>query len=229
MKRAERLHALTESLRRSGVNGRTADSLAREFAVSVRTIKRDLDALERSGLPIWSRTGPGGGYGLAATSNLPPVTLSPEQAVALLTAVSAAADAPYADLAAAGVRKILDVLDPRTRAQADKLSARIWVNADPAPSRAIASALEAAMADQLVARIRYIDAAGTETRRDVEPVIFASNEGRWYLIAWCRLRNGMRWFLLSRIARASVTKQPCSGHSVAEIGEPPERAKTVGT
>lgn len=228
MKRAERLHALTESLRRSGINGITADRLAREFGVSTRTIKRDLDALERSGAPIWSRTGPGGGYGLAASSNLPPITLSPEQAVALLTAASAAADAPYADLAASGVRKILDVLDPRTRAQADKLAARVWVNTEKAPSRATKSALETAMTEQLVARIRYIDAAGNQTLRDVEPVIFASNEGHWYLIAWCRLRDEMRWFLVSRIARASVTRLPCSGHSVAEIGEPPASARAVG-
>ena len=228
MKRAERLHALTESLRRSGINGITADRLAREFGVSVRTIKRDLEALERSGAPIWSRTGPGGGYGLAASSNLPPITLSPEQAVALLTAVSAAADAPYADLAASGVRKILDVLDPRTRTKADQLAARIWVNSEEAPSRATKSALETAMTEQHVARIRYVDAAGNETQRDIEPVIFASNEGRWYLIAWCRLRDEMRWFLISRIARANVTRLPCSGHSVAEIGEPPASARTVG-
>lgn len=43
--------------------GRNAEGLAREFEVSVRTIKRDLTALEVSGVPLWSRPGPGGGYG----------------------------------------------------------------------------------------------------------------------------------------------------------------------
>ena len=66
MRRAERLHALTEMLRRSGSRGCTAERLAAEFDVSVRTIKRDLAALDRSGAPVWSRPGPGGGYGLAA-------------------------------------------------------------------------------------------------------------------------------------------------------------------
>ncbi|MDQ3899181.1 MAG: HTH domain-containing protein, partial [Actinomycetota bacterium] len=63
MKRVERLHALSEMLRRSGARGVSAERLAREFEVSVRTIKRDLDALENSGAPVWSRPGPGGGYG----------------------------------------------------------------------------------------------------------------------------------------------------------------------
>lgn len=214
-------------LRRSGARGVSADRLAREFEVSVRTIKRDLDALENSGAPIWSRPGPGGGYGLVRGGALPPVTLSAAQAVALMAAASAASDAPYADLASAGIKKIVDVLDPRTRAHADALADRIWVNASPAPSRAVRSALEEAMSEQRVARIRYTSAEGATTTRDVEPVLFAATNGRWYLVGWCRLRDAMRWFAVSRIERASVTRMACSGHTIDEVGEPPATARPV--
>lgn len=61
MKRAERLHALHEVLRHSGAGGVSSERLAREFEVSVRTVKRDLHALVSSGAPIWSRPGPGSG------------------------------------------------------------------------------------------------------------------------------------------------------------------------
>ena len=152
MKRAERLHALSETLRRHGPRGCTAERLAEEFGVSVRTVKRNLAALDSSGVPVWSRPGPGGGYGLAARASLPPVSLSPAQAVALLAAVSAASDAPYADLASAGIQKILDVLDPRTRARADELARRVWVDTPARPGRAVRSALEEAMAEQRVVR-----------------------------------------------------------------------------
>ncbi|MET2011526.1 WYL domain-containing protein [Microbacterium chocolatum] len=227
MKRAERLHALTEELRRAGTRGVTAERLARDFAVSVRTVKRDLAALEAGGAPVWSRPGPGGGYGLAAGSTLPPISFSPAQAVSLLAAVAAAPDAPYSDLAAAGVRKIVDVLDPRTRVRAEALAGRIWIDAPPPASRAIRSALEEAMADQRVVRIRYVSGDGAPTVRDVEPVLFASTNGRWYLIGWCRLRDAMRWFSVSRIERATVTGAACSGHTVAEVGEPPPHARPV--
>lgn len=193
----------------------------------MRTVKRDLQALERSGAPIWSRPGPGGGYGLAAGASLPPVSLSPVQAVALMASVSAAPDAPYADLAAAGVQKVLGVLDPRTRARADALAARIWVDVPPTASRATRSALEEAVTEQRVVRIRYTAQDGATTTRDVEPVLFASTNGRWYLVGWCRLRDAMRWFIVSRVARASVTAIPCSGHTVAEVGEPPASARPV--
>ncbi|GAA1815355.1 helix-turn-helix transcriptional regulator [Agromyces neolithicus] len=227
MKRAERLHALSEMLRRNGSRGCSAERLAREFNVSVRTVKRDLDALERSGAPIWSRPGPGGGFGLAVGASLPPVSLSAAQAVALMAAVAAAPDAPYADLASAGIQKILDVLDPRTRARADELASRVWVNAPHSASRAIRSALEEAMAEQRVVRIRYTSRNGTTTTRDVEPVLFASTNNQWYLVAWCRLRDEMRWFTVSRVERASVTKTACGGHSIREVGEPPANARPV--
>ena len=227
VKRAERLHALTEMLRRSGSRGSSAERLAREFSVSVRTVKRDLDALERSGAPIWSRPGPGGGYGLTERASLPPVSFSAAQAVALMSAVSAAPDAPYSDLAASGVQKILDVLDPRTRARAEELAGRVWVDLPPSASRAIRSALEEAMADQRVVRIRYTSRSEITTTRDVEPVLFASTNGQWYLVGWCRMRNAMRWFTVSRIERASVTQTACEGHSIQEIGTPPTNARPV--
>lgn len=225
MRRAERLHALSEMLRRSGSRGRTAERLASELEVSVRTIKRDLAALERSGTPLWSRPGPGGGYGLVAGASLPPVSLSPAQAVALLAAVAAASDAPYADLATAGVRKIVDVLDPRTRTRAEELAGRVWVDAPRPSSRTVRSALEEAMADQRVVRIRYTSATGTTTTRDVEPMLFASTNGRWHLIGWCRLRDAVRWFTVDRIERAAVTATPCEGHTIDEVGTPPPGAR----
>ena len=228
VRRSERLHALTESLRRSGNRGRTAEQLATEFEVSVRTIKRDLVVLEASGLPLWSRPGPGGGYGLLSGGALPPVTLTDAQALSLLVAVAAAPDAPYSDLAAAAVRKIMDVLDPHTRARVDQLASRVWVNPAATVSRVIRSACEQAMTEQRVLRIDYVVADGAATRRDVEPILFANTNGTWYLIGWCRLRDAVRWFLVSRIRRASVTREPCTGHTVAESGTPPPTATSVG-
>lgn len=227
MKRVERLHALSERLRRSGVRGCTAERLAAEFGVSVRTIKRDIDALENSGTPIWARPGPSGGYGVVPQANLPPVSLTPGQAVALLAAVSAAPEAPYADLASVAVRKIMDVLDPRTRESVDALARRIWVDTKGSGIRAVRSTLEEAMSEQRVVRIRYCAQQGSETLRDVEPVIFASTNGVWYLIGWCRLRDAMRWFRVSRISHASVTREPCGTHSVEEIGAPPATSRSV--
>ena len=122
--RTERLHALTESLRRAGTSGRPAQQLAAEFEVTSRTIKRDLAALEAGGLPVWGRTGPGGGYGLAPGSSLPPVNFTAAQALAPSAAVAVSTQAPFSGAARTATRKVLDVLDPLVRRRATDLSHR---------------------------------------------------------------------------------------------------------
>jgi predicted DNA-binding transcriptional regulator YafY len=227
MNRTERLHALAESLRRAGTQGRTSQQLADEFEVTTRTIKRDLSALEAGGLPVWGRTGPGGGYGLAEHSSLPPVNLTAAQALALSAAVAVTTQAPFAGSARAATRKILDVLDPVARRRARDLSDRIWVNVEPSAAPRVMSALEQALLDQVTVNLTYTDAQGRQTRREIEPMIFAFNGGRWRLVAWCRLRTDIRWFDLSRIRAATATRHPCTGHQFREIGTPPELARPV--
>ncbi len=228
MNRSERLHALTESLRRVAPRGRTAEQLAVEFEVTTRTVKRDLAALAAGGLPVWGRTGPGGGYGLAESSSLPAITLTAAQAGALVAAVTASAGAPFADSARAATRKVLDALDPAARRRVTELSGRVWVDVAPGAPRRTMSVLEQALTDQVTVNLTYTDATGRSTRREVEPMIFALTGGRWLFVGWCRLRDDVRWFDLSRVRAASATRRPCSGHDIAAIGTPPGTARTVG-
>lgn len=195
--------------------------------MTTRTIKRDLAALEAGGLPVLGRTGPGGGYALAKTSSLPPVNITAAQALALSAAMAATVQAPFSDSARTATRKVLDVLDPAARRRATELSRRVWVNVEPSAPRALMSVLEQALLDQVTVNLGYTDAQGRTTQREVEPMIFALTGGRWLLVAWCRLRNDVRWFNLSRIRRATATHRPCTGHDVDEIGTPPEGAHPV--
>ncbi|MGZ4716356.1 MAG: helix-turn-helix transcriptional regulator, partial [Acidimicrobiales bacterium] len=60
--RASRLMAILLHLQSAG--GVTAPRLAEELGVSVRTIYRDVSALQAAGVPLWTETGPGGGIRL---------------------------------------------------------------------------------------------------------------------------------------------------------------------
>ena len=72
VKRQARLFAITEFLRarRTGV---TAGLLAERFAVTLRTIYRDLDLLRSADLPLHAEQGRGGGYALDRHYSLPPI------------------------------------------------------------------------------------------------------------------------------------------------------------
>jgi predicted DNA-binding transcriptional regulator YafY len=117
---------------------------------------------------------------------------------------------------------------PAARRRAAALSHRIWADVGPSAPRRVMSVLEEALIDQVTVNLTYTDAQGRSTRREVEPMIFALTRGRWLLVAWCRLRDDIRWFDLSRIRDATATRRPCTGHDVSEIGTPPEQARPVG-
>jgi predicted DNA-binding transcriptional regulator YafY len=227
--RTDRLYAIAEELRRAGHRGRTAVRLAGRFEVSVRTIKRDVSALQQAGLPVWARPGAGGGYVLDAAASLPPVNFTPGQAVAVALALSARPAGPFAGDGQAALGKVLDVMDPASRARAEALAARLWVRDGDGPSRGAARReVEAALARRVVVALRYRDAAGRQTRRRVEPHLLACDRNVWYLIGWCLERDAVRWFRWDRIEAAHVTTQPVTERDPGEFGVPPPDAHPVG-
>ncbi len=52
-------------------------------------------------------------------------------------------------------------------------------------------------------RLTY-DGPGGSTERDVEPVGLIRGPSYWYLLGWCRLRDGVRGFRLDRIGAAAL-------------------------
>ena len=79
MRKKSRLFALAEVLRarRTGI---TAAELADRFGVTLRTIYRDIEALQDAGMPIRADRGRGGGYALDKSYQLPPINLTAREA-----------------------------------------------------------------------------------------------------------------------------------------------------
>ncbi|CAN5696618.1 hypothetical protein BH20ACT2_BH20ACT2_13990 [soil metagenome] len=197
--------------------------------VSIRTIKRDVSALQQAGAPIWARTGPGGGYVLSESASLPPLNFTASQAVAVRVALAALPPgSPFVADAKTASSKVADALGSSELATARAVASRIWVVADDEdhpPDSATMRAVERALVDKVAVALVYGTADGSRTRRVVEPAVLALDSGRWYLVAHCRLRDDIRWFRLDRIARADLTRQRvgaptgCRHRSAARTGE----------
>lgn len=87
----------------------SGDDLGRSLGVSVRTIERDIAALLDAGIPVDVRRGPDGGYAIDARGRLPPVTLSPGEAAAIISALVAIG--PYSSATAgSALRKLVRAL-----------------------------------------------------------------------------------------------------------------------
>lgn len=229
MKRAERLHAISQRIRRSSPGLVSASTLAEEFGVSRRTIERDLESLRASGVPLYSAMGRRGGAGSLERGGARTVVLDEAQIVGLLVALHGAGGAPYDHAATSAVGELTDALDDAGRVALAQLCERIRVTANAMQgSDRVKSVLEDAVKDQRVVNLRYVDRHGVETRRSVDPVAFLGVDGRWALIGWCHLRSAGRLFRLDRIAMATATRRPATAHDVDHaLGWVPHELRSI--
>ncbi|WP_423918998.1 helix-turn-helix transcriptional regulator [Frigoribacterium sp. 2-23] len=207
MNRTDRLYALVEELRAVSPRPRSATWLAARLEVSRRTIERDLSALQQAGTPIWAEPGRTGGYCLDRDHTLPPMNFTADEAVAIAVALRGLAGSPFSGAGGVALRKVLAAMQhDRARAAAD-LAARVhFIGAAP-PESPPPAVLADAVSSRRVLRLRYTDKAGRLTTRDVEPVGYVGSTAGWYLLGWCRLRDGLRAFRLDRIEQATATRE----------------------
>jgi predicted DNA-binding transcriptional regulator YafY len=178
-----------------------AREVAEEFAVSLRTVYRDIRALVSAGFPIEGNAGDG--YRLGQDAFLRPLALTPDEAEALsvaATALTATTQASLRDALTRATVKLNAVLDPQTRRQLNQLQEQIVVppfaRATLGPTPEVLSALR----ERQVARVRYRDTrTGARSQRDIEPLGLVCLGEAWWLIAYCRLRRDARAFRLDRI------------------------------
>ncbi|MCO1655197.1 helix-turn-helix transcriptional regulator [Pseudonocardia humida] len=228
MNRTERLYAIAEELRAAGRSGRTSAWLARRLEVSTRTVKRDIDALLQAGLPLWAQAGPGGGYVLDS-AGMPPLSITAAEAAAIAVALAALPDLPFAVDGRSALSKVLAAMPAAERERAESIATRLWLRTpEEVPRPAVARVIDEALRRQRVLVIGFRDRDGGQTERAVEPVALAATGGHWHLLAWCRLREGPRWFRTDRITAAHLTNEPAPEHDPATLfGTPPPDAHPV--
>ena len=208
MNRTDRLYAIVEHLRSVAPAPRTAPALAARFEVSVRTVERDIAALQQAGVPIYATPGRRGGYAVDRAMTLPPVNFTPAEAAAVALALARAGSTPLRAAARTALPKMMAAMTEVDAGAARRLASRIRLYqqataADgPPPAPPV---VEEAIVAQLVVVIDYEDKTGARTERVVEPLVVLGLEPNWYLAAWCRLRQAVRSFRLDRIHGARLT------------------------
>jgi predicted DNA-binding transcriptional regulator YafY len=208
--RTDRLYALIEEMRAVAPRPRSARWLAGRFEVSVRTVERDINALQQSGVPIYAELGRTGGYCLDKARTLPPVNLTPGEAVAMAVALRGLEGTPFRAPAGSALRKLVAAMQVDDAAAARDLAGRIHLLGDAGTATSAPSVphmVADALSTRRVLRIGYDDRGGATTIREIEPLGYVGTATHWYLVAWCRLRDTLRAFRTDRITSVSVTAE----------------------
>lgn len=188
----------------------TAAALADELGVSLRTLNRDLEVLRSQGVPIESDRGRGGGLRLHRAWTLGRLHLSTEEAIDLLLSIAIAErmNSPLllqrlAPIKRKVVAAFTEGYQAKIRALRDRIligkpaSAKVLASFEQ-PGRALAGIADAFFNMRCI-RIAYADQHGATTIREIEPHFLYLNVPVWYLLAWDRLRQGVRYFRVDRI------------------------------
>ncbi len=190
--------------------------LSDRLAVSVRTLRRDIERLRELGYPVRASRGVDGGYQLEAGAAMPPLLLDDEEAVALAVALQTAVGQSVTDLAETAVRalaKLVQVMPPRLRQRVEALRAATDVqpwSAAAAPTADPGALQTAALACRDSERLRFDYAAADRppAERLAEPIRLVVLGRRWYLVAYDLDRADWRSFRVDRMSAVRSTGSP---------------------
>ncbi len=200
-------------LRLEGGRGVTAQCLADELGVSVRTVYRDVTALSAAGVPVWTESGPGGGVRLLDgwQSKLGGMTGTETSALMLLGVPSISEDLGLRDVATAAQTKLLRALPLPLRAGAQVWRDRLYVDApgwfDRPRDVGNLPGVAAAVLDGWRLRVSYRKGSRTATRT-LDPLGLVAKAGVWYLVAQHRGRTLS--YRVSRIVEATALDEPAT-------------------
>lgn len=191
----------------------TASELAEKFEVSRRTVIRDIEEINKAGIPIVTFQGQGGGISVMDGFRLDRTLLSNDDMKAIL----------------AGLKSLDSVSDTkRYRQLMSKLSAenpdtinmgnQIIIDLSSWDKAAVSDKIELiknAIDGRLKIRFTYFSPTG-ETIREIEPYHLIFQWSSWYVWGYCVLRNDYRMFKLTRLTDLECTDKPCEMREVPE-------------
>ena len=209
-KTATRLISLIMLLQRKP-NQKAAD-LAAELGVSVRTLHRYFAMLDEMGIPIYSERGPYGGFSLIKGYRMPPLVLTPEEAVAVYLGTSLVDEMwgrLYRDAAHGALAKLDNVLPDEQRQEIAWAKRTLFATGmhrtDLDALAPVLDKLRRAIHEHRRVHICYQSRSQPETTlRELDPYALVHRWGWWYVIGFCHLREAVRTFRLDRIHELSL-------------------------
>ncbi|MEV7800272.1 WYL domain-containing protein [Microbacterium foliorum] len=186
--------------------------LASRLGVTERTVRRDVDRLRELGYRVESTPGAAGGYRLEAGSAVPPLLLTDDEAVTMAIGLRVAATQQLvggAEVTLTALAKLEQVLPSALRQRVNALAAAVQpprIGDAPVVSPVVLGEIAMATRDHERLRMRYVDGAGAESVRRVEPHALAPSGRKWFLLCWDLDRDDWRTFRVDRIVSVEHTR-----------------------
>ena len=186
----------------------SARELADRFEVSIRTIYRDIDAINLSGIPIISFPGINGGFGIMENYTIDRQVLTLNDIMTILSALKGIHTTFDDRTMENAIEKITSLLPQETSKQLEKEQEQVIFDIMPygytAERRHLLKKLYKAVSGNQLIEFDYRNLKGEAGRRITEPMTLLLKGSAWYLFAYCLWKKECRLFKLSRIRKLTL-------------------------
>ncbi|WP_248925798.1 helix-turn-helix transcriptional regulator [Paenibacillus hamazuiensis] len=183
----------------------TAQQLANELDIHIRSVYRCIDSLCASGVPIIADSGPGGGYRILGRFAESPLLFDMEEQKALVHASTFASEAgyPFPEALNRAVEKLKRYTNEDQLDHIERHSEGLSVIHPPVDGKLqeVLQLLEKSAARGQSVEMEYDKGRGAPSTRGFDPYGIVFWKGSWYTVGFCRLRQEVRSFRADRIVR----------------------------
>ncbi|WP_455618137.1 helix-turn-helix transcriptional regulator [Eisenbergiella sp.] len=188
-----------------------AQELADMFEVSLRTIYRDIDAINMAGIPVHGTAGVNGGFEIMPEYKLDKKVFSAADLSAILMGLSSLSNMIHGDELINALAKVKSFI-PADRAKDIALKAnQIFIDLSPwmgnRNMQPYLGKIKTALQESRLLSFEYADRYGNKTIRTAEPYQLVLKSNYWYLQGFCRKRNDFRLFRLSRMSKLQLQEE----------------------
>ena len=189
----------------------TAKQISEKLEINIRTVYRYIDKLSASGVPIISDTGHNGGYTLLNNFIEAPLFFDVEEQTALLQAAGFAKEAGYffgEELNRATSKLKMYSNQDQERVLKQHLEVlEVISSIGKSPIEVVLRKLEKNVVNEVSIEIVYHTSQEAQSKsRIVDPYGIVYWNNKWYIIAFCNMRNEIRSFRVDRIINIKETE-----------------------
>ncbi|MHB8790950.1 MAG: helix-turn-helix transcriptional regulator [Desulfobulbaceae bacterium] len=179
--------------------------LAREFEVSAATAHRDITYLRDRLLAPLAFDQRKNGYYYTDSGFCLPFADTPRLVMLLGLLQKMGSETGLANLPELRQlqKRISALVSPERHGLGDLVHCE-WIETEEVNPAVFAEVLNGLVSRSRL-RITYRSPGGRESEREIDPLRLVSYQGRWYILAWCLLRDSRRLFHLARITEAKET------------------------
>ncbi len=181
----------------------SARDLAEKFEVSIRTIYRDIEAINLAGIPIISYQGNNGGFGIMENYKIDRQVLTLNDMLAILSALKGINITLEDRKLDTAIEKISSLVPKDKKEDLDRHLEQFIIDILPwgygkRQKDQIKVIHDSIISNRLLLFV-YRNSKGEKIERTVEPMTLIFKGYCWFLFSYCRIRRDFRIFRLSRM------------------------------